>query len=139
MKTGLLSLLFLVLGLGGANASDLRIPEKDIDLMRTTDHIDVTGTNDLGGQEAFSIQDRKAIRQFIDLLTDDRYTAAPKSLRPKFKSLSIYQVRLSSNGASVLEFRVIADSVLDLPGDPMFYLESDQYSANLMAPLLRLR
>jgi hypothetical protein len=53
--------------------------------------------------------------------------------------LSVYDVRLSSKGAPVLELRVIADSVLDLPNAPSYYMESDQYTANIMAPLLRLR
>ena len=120
-------------------ANDIAIPEKDIALIKTTDDVQVSGTNDLGGAENFEIHNIKAIREFIALLTDDRYTAAPKSLKPKFKSLSSYQVRLSSNGAQVLELTIIADTVLDIPGDPNFYLESDSYSANLMAPLLRLR
>jgi hypothetical protein len=122
-----------------AQASDIRIPERDVDLIKGTDLVEVSGTNDLGGAENFSIHDRKAIAQFIDLLTSERFTAAPKSLKPRFKSLSSYQVRLSAQGAPVLELRVIADSILDIPGDPMFYVESDHYSENLMAPLLRLR
>ncbi len=139
MKNSLPALLSLLLVMDVAKATDVSIPQRDIDLARTADLVEVSGTNDLGGAEAFSIQDRKALRQFIDLLTDDRYTTAPKSLKPQFKSLSSYRVRLSSHGAPVLEFQVIADTVLDLPGDPLYYVESDSYAENLMAPLLRLR
>ena len=139
MKNSLLAFLSLLLAMHVAKGADVSIPQSDIDRIKTADLVEVSGTNDLGGAENFSIQDRKAIRQFIDLLTDNRYTTAPKSLKPQFKSLSSYQVRLSAQGAPVLEFRVIADTVLDLPGDPLFYVESDSYSENLLAPLLRLR
>jgi len=139
MSKPLLAFFSLLLVLGVAKGADSRIPQREIDLARTADLVEVSGTNDLGGAENFSIQDRKAILQFIDLLTDDRYTTAPKSLKPQFKSLSSYQVRLSAHGAPVLELRIIADTVLDFPGDPLFYVESDSYSENLMAPLLRLR
>jgi hypothetical protein len=121
------------------DAPDIAIPDRDVELIRTTDYVEVSGTNDLGGIENFTIHDSKAIRQFVELLTSDRYIAVAKNLKPNFKSLSAYQVRLSSKGAPVLELRVIADSVLDLPRDPSYYMEADQYSANLMAPLLRLR
>jgi hypothetical protein len=139
MKNSLLAFLSLLFAMGVAKGADVSIPQRDIDLAKTADLVEVSGTNDLGGAENFSIQDRKAVRQFIDLLTDDRYTTAPKSLKPQFKSLSSYQVRLSAHGVPVLELRVIADTVLDLPGDPLFYVESDSYSENLMGPLLRLR
>jgi hypothetical protein len=39
----------------------------------------------------------------------------------------------------VLQIQVIADSVLDIPNDASYYMESDRHSDNLMAPLLRLR
>ena len=139
MKNSLRAFLAFLLVLGVAKGADARIPQRDIDLVQTADLVEVSGTNDLGGAENFSIQDRKAIRQFIDLLTDDRYTTAPKSLKPQFKSLSSYDVRLSAHGAPVLELRIVADTVLDIPGDPLFYVEADSYSENLMAPLLRLR
>ena len=139
MKNSLPAFLAFLLVLGVAKGADARIPQRDIDLVQTADLVEVSGTNDLGGAENFSIQDRKAIRQFIDLLTDDRYTTAPKSLKPQFKSLSSYDVRLSAHGAPVLELRIVADTVLDIPGDPLFYVEADSYSENLMAPLLRLR
>jgi hypothetical protein len=126
MRICLLALVALFVAIGLAEASDV-------------DLVEVSGTNDLGGAENFSIHDRKAIRQFTDLLADDRYIAAPKSLKPKFKSASAYKIRLSSQGVPVLELTVIGDSILDIPGDPMFYVESDSYSENLMAPLLRLR
>ena len=135
----MLALVALFVAIDLAKASDIGIPQHDIDLVRTADLVEVSGTNDLGGAEDFSIHDRQAIRQFTDLLTDDRYTAAPKSLKPKFKSSSSYKIRFSSQGAPVLELTIIADSILDIPGDPMFYVESDSYSENLMAPLLRLR
>jgi hypothetical protein len=139
MRICLLALVALFVAIGLAEASDVSIPQRDIDLIRTVDLVEVSGTNDLGGAENFSIHDRKAIRQFTDLLADDRYIAAPKSLKPKFKSASAYKIRLSSQGVPVLELTVIGDSILDIPGDPMFYVESDSYSENLMAPLLRLR
>ncbi len=139
MRAVLPAVILLLAGPLLIEAKDITISEKDIALMKTADDVHVSGTNDLGGAENFEIHNIKAIREFIGLLTDDRYTAAPKSLKPKFKSLSTYTVRLSAKGSPVMELRVIADSVLDLPGDPMFYVESDSYSANLMAPLLRLR
>jgi hypothetical protein len=139
MKAGLLVVAIILLGTGLIKANDIAIPDKDIELIKTADDVQVSGTNDLGGAENFEIHNIKAIREFIALLTSDRYTAVPKSLKPKFKSMSAYKVRLSSNGTPVLELTVIADSILDLPGDPMFYMESESYSENLMAPLLRLR
>ncbi len=139
MKAVMLILAIFLTGAGLMQAKDMAIPAHDIELIKSTDYVQVAGTNDLGGPENFDIHDIKAIRAFIALLTDDRYTAAPKSLQPHFKSLSAYRVRLFSKGAPVLELKVIADSVLDLPGEPMFYLEDDSYSENLMAPLLRLR
>ena len=122
-----------------ASPSDVSIPDRYSELIKATDYVEVSGTNDLGGPENFAIRDLKTIGQFIQLLTDDRYTAVPKNLKPNFKSLSAYTVRLSAQGAPLLELRVIADSVLDLPNETSFYMESDQYSENLMAPLLRLR
>jgi hypothetical protein len=139
MRICLLALGALFVAIGLAKASDISIPQRDIDLIRTADLVEVSGTNDLGGAEDFSIHDRKAIRQFTGLLSDNRYTAAPKSLKPKFKSASAYKIRLSSQGVPVLELTIIGDSILDIPGDSMFYVESDSYSENLMAPLLRLR
>lgn len=130
-----ISILCPVLG----KASTIAIPDKDIALIQTSDYVQIVGTNDLGGAENFDIHNIKAIREFIGLLTSDRFTVAPKSLKPQFKSLSRYKVRLFCKGSPVIELSVIADSVLDLPDDPMFYVEGDSYSANLMAPLLRLR
>lgn len=118
---------------------DVSIPDRYIALIKTTDYVEVTGTNDRGGQEDFSIHNAKAISQFVQFLTSERYTAVPKSLKPDFKSKSAYQVRLSANGTLLLEFRVVADSVLDLPDETFFYMESDRYSDNIMAPLMRLR
>lgn len=118
---------------------DISIPDRYIQLIKTTDSVDVSGTNDLGGAEDFTIHDAKAIHQFVQFLTADRYNAVPKDLKPEFKSMSSYKVRLSANGATVLEFQMIADSILDIPGETSFYMESDRHSDNLMAPLLRLR
>ena len=122
-----------------ADTPDIAIPDREAALLKTTDYVEVTGTNDLGGKEDFTIHDYKAIRQFVELLTDTRYTAVPKSLKPDFKSASAYQVRLSHQGAVILQLHVIADSVLDLPAESSFYMQSDRHSDNLMAPLLRLR
>lgn len=121
------------------DAPDITIPERDVELIKTTDYVEVSGTNDLGGSENFTIHNAKAISQFVQLLTSDRYTAVPKNLKPQFKSMSSYQVRLSAKGVPVLELRIIADSVLDIPNDPSFYMQSDRHSDNLLAPLLRLR
>jgi len=121
------------------DSRDVSIPDRDVETIKATDYVEVSGTNDLGGPENFAIRDPKAIHQFIQLLTDDRYTAVPKNLKPNFKSASAYKVRLSAKGAPLLELQVIADSVLDLPDETSFYMESDRYSENLMAPLLRLR
>ena len=116
-----------------------RIPQGDIDLIKSTGSVEVTGTNSHGGAEAFTIHDAKAIKQFVELLTSERYIAVPKNLKPDFKSPSRYDVKLSSGGSMVLEFQVIADDVLDFPGDANFYMESERYSDILLAPLLRLR
>jgi hypothetical protein len=130
---GLLSLCAL------GQTPDVTIPARYLPLLKTTDFVEVTGTNDLGGAENFTIHNSKAIGQFVQFLTSDRYTAVPKSLKPEFKSLSAYQVRLSAKGQVVLQFRVIADTILDIPAESSFYMQSDRYSDNLMAPLLRLR
>jgi hypothetical protein len=122
-----------------ADTPDVAIPESTRSLIKSTDFVEVKGTNDRGGQEDFTIHNDKAIRQFIGFLTSKRFTTAPKDLKPQFKSLSAYKVRLSSKGVLLLEFQVIADSVLDLPEETVFYVESDRHSDNLMAPLLRLR
>jgi hypothetical protein len=118
---------------------DISIPASDIELIKTTDYVEVTGTNDKGGKEDFSIHNSKAISQFVQLLTSERFTAVPKSLKPDFKSLSSYDVRLSANGAPVLELQIIGDSVLDIPNDTSYYMQSDRHSDNLLAPLMRLR
>jgi hypothetical protein len=118
---------------------EISIPRSDIDLIRTTGSVDVTGTNSHGQPEAFTVHDAKAIKEFVHLLTDERYVAVPKNLKPDFKSPSRYDVKLSSGGNMVLEFQVIADDVLDFPGDDNYYMESERYSDILLAPLLRLR
>jgi hypothetical protein len=123
-----------------ADDSDVTLPQRDIDLIKTTRRVEVSGTNDRGGSENFTIHNAQAISQFVQLLTSARYTAAPKALKPEFKSMSIYQINLIGGGDQpVLQFRIIADSILDLPNENFFYMESDQYSENLLAPLLRLR
>ena len=139
MKFALLALLTCVGASAFAETPDIGIPEGYVKLIKTTDYIEVSGTNDLGGAENFTIHNAKAISQFVQFLTSDRYTAVPKNLKPDFKSLSLYKIRLSANGVPVMEFQVIADSVLDLPNETLFYMESDRHSDNLMAPLLRLR
>jgi len=139
MKFALLAcLVFLCLPVF-AGTPDVSIPDRYISLIKTTDLVEVTGTNDRGGAENFSIHNAKAISQFVQFLISDRFNAVPKSLKPEFKSLSSYKVTLSSNGAPVLELQIIADSVLDIPGETSYYMESDRHSDNLMAPLLRLR
>ncbi len=139
MRLLLIALLAGIYSSAFADSPDVAIPDRYVDLIRATDYVEVPGTNDLGGQETFAIRDPKAIGQFIQFLTDDRYTAVPKSLKPNFKSLSAYKVRLSAKGAPLLQLQVIADTVLDLPQEASFYMQSDRYSENLMAPLLRLR
>jgi hypothetical protein len=122
-----------------AGTPDVAIPDQYLAPIKTTDLVEVTGTNDLGGAEDFSIHNAKAISQFVAFLTSERYNAVPKSLNPDFKSHSLYKVRLSSHGTPVLELKIIADSILDLPNEPSYYMESDRHSDNLLAPLLRLR
>lgn len=139
MKFALLACLTLLYLPAFAGTPDVSIPDRYISLIKTTDLVEVSGTNDLGGAENFSIHDAKAISQFVKFLTSDRYNAVPKDLKPEFKSMSSYKVSLSSHGTPVLELQIIADSVLDIPGETSFYMESDRHSDNLMAPLLRLR
>jgi hypothetical protein len=122
-----------------ADPPEISIPQRDIDLIKSADFVEVTGTNTHGGTEAFTIHNAKAIKQFVELLTSQRYNAVPKNLKPDFKSPSRYDVKLSSNGTPVLELQVVADSVLDIPGDDNFYMESSRHSDVLLAPLLRLR
>ena len=139
MKTGFAVLSLLLVLAGPPPAGDVTIPQHDIDLIKAADSVHVVGTNDLGGNESFDIHDRKALGQFIGYLTDNRFTPVPKSLNPKFKSRSAYMVTFQSNGAPVLKVVIIGDSIVDLPGEPMYYMESEEYSDNLMASLLRLR
>jgi hypothetical protein len=140
MKFSLFVLLTAWCSSALANTPEISIPERDIALIKAADFVEITGTNDAGQPENFTIHDYKAIRQFVQLLTSDHYIAAPKSLKPQFKSLSSYQVRLSAKGVPLLELKVIAESVLDIPNDPSYYMQADEYSDdNLMAPLLRLR
>jgi len=118
---------------------EISIPQSDIDLIKTTGSVEVTGTNSHGGAEAFTVHDAKAIKQFVELLTSERYNAVPKNLKPDFKSPSRYDVKLSSGGNVILEFQIIADDVLDFDGDDNYYMESERHSDILLAPLLRLR
>jgi hypothetical protein len=122
-----------------ADTPDITIPDSDIALVKTTDYVEVTGTNQLGGKEDFSIHNAQAIKQFVQLLTGERYNAVPKNLNPDFKSKSRYDVRLFSKGAPILDLQIIADSVIDLPNETSFYMESDRHSDILLAPLFRLR
>jgi len=132
-------LAFFCSSIALGDTPDIAIPERYVELIKTTDYVEVTGTNEMGGPEDFTIHNAKAISQFVQLLTSERYTAVPKDLKPQFKSLSSYKVRLSANGAPTLELQIIAESVLDIPGETSFYMQSDRHSDNLMAPLLRLR
>ena len=122
-----------------AGQPEISIPQQDIAIIKTTDYVEVTGTNTHGGAEAFTIHNAKALKEFVALLTDERYIAVPKSLKPNFKSPSRYDVKLSSGGTQIFELQVVADTVLDIPNDKSFYMESDRYSDILLAPLLRLR
>jgi len=139
MKFALLACLTLLSTSAFAGTPDISIPDKYTSAIKSTDFVEVSGTNDLGGAENFTIHNAKAVSQFVQFLTSERFNAVPKDLKPEFKSLSSYHVTLSSNGAKVLEFQMIADSVLDIPGETSYYMESDRHSDNLMAPLLRLR
>lgn len=130
------ALLYLA---GSTEPPPISIPQRDIDLIKMADDVKVTGTNDLGGAEAFAVNDPKAIRQFVELLTSERYVPVPKSPSPDFKSLSRYDVQLFSKGTLVFQLQIVAISVLDIPGDNQFYMESSRYSEVLLAPLLRLR
>ena len=139
MKLVLLACVALFASTSYADTPDITIPDSAIALIKTTDYVEVTGTNQLGGKEDFTIHNAKAISQFVQLLTSERYNAAPKNLNPDFKSKSRYEVRLFSNGAPILDLQIIADSVIDLPNETSFYMESDRHSDILLAPLLRLR
>ncbi len=134
-------LVFLaILGLHAfGDAPDIKIPERYLEPIKTTDYVEISGTNDTGGAEQFTIHNAKAIGQFVQFLTSDRYIAVPKDLKPQFKSLSAYKIRWSAKGVLVLELQVIADSILDLPEETSFYMQSERHSDNLMAPLLKLR
>jgi hypothetical protein len=118
---------------------DGTIPESAIALIRTTDYVEVKGTNELGGAEDFSIHNAKAIGDFVKLVTAEHFVPAPKNLKPDFKSKSLYRVRLFSRNAPVLELQIIADTVIDLPNSDSYYMESSRHSDVLLAPLLRLR
>jgi hypothetical protein len=139
MKFALLALFVVLCSSVRADTPDVSIPDAWIQRIKATDEVEVSGTNDLGGAENFTIHDAKAIAQFVGFLTSDRYTAVPKDLKPQFKSLSRYDVRLSAQGQPLLELRIIGDSILDIPQESSFYMESDRHSDNLLAPLLRLR
>jgi hypothetical protein len=139
MKLALLAVAVFCSLSAFAETPEISIPESDIALIKTADLVEVTGTNDRGGQEDFSIHNSKAIGQFVQLLTSARYIAVPKNLDPHFKSLSRYHVRMSSKGKVVFELQVVADTVLDIPNDASFYMQSERHSDVLLAPLLKLR
>jgi len=139
MKLALLACVVLFVSATSTDSPDITIPDSAIALIKRTDYVEVTGTNQLSGKEDFSIHNAKAIGQFVQLLTAEHYNAVPKNLNPDFKSKSRYHVRLFSNGAPILELQIIADSVIDLPNEPAFYMETDRHSDILLAPLLRLR
>ena len=136
---GIVAVCGVVAGVARGDEAIIAIPDGEAALIRSTDAVEVSGTNDLGGAEDFTVHDAKAIKAFVGFVTSDRFVAVPKSLKPDFKSLSAYDVKLSSNGAVVLELRVVGDSVLDFPQESSFYMEADRYPDNLMAPLLRIR
>jgi hypothetical protein len=131
--------LLLTVTSAQAEPAPIRLPDADVALIKTADAVEVDGTNADGVVETFTVHNAKALKEFVALLTDDRYIAVPKSLKPDFKSKSRYRVRLLSHGALVLELQVIAMAVLDLPNDPSYYMEAERYSDLLMAPLRRLR
>jgi hypothetical protein len=139
MKFALLVFVAAIGSKAWAGTLDVTIPAPWVERIKTTDYVEVSGTNDRGGAENFTIHDEKAVAQFVGFLTSERYTAVPKDLKPQFKSQSIYHVRLSAQGQPLLDFRIIGDSILDIPNEPDFYVESDRHSDNLLAPLLRLR
>jgi hypothetical protein len=139
MKFAVLACVALFSLIAHADTPDITIPDSAIALIKTTDYVEVTGTNQLGGPEDFTIHNAKAISQFVQLLIAQRYNAVPKSLNPDFKSKSRYKVRLFSNGAPILDLQIIADSIIDLPNESSYYMESDRHSDILLAPLLRLR
>ena len=139
MKSVFLAVALLIPLFARADAPEISIPEADIALIKTADDVEVTGTNVGGGQEDFSVHNWKAIKQFVDLLTSARYFTAPKSLDPHFKSKARYHVRMSSKGQVVFELQIVADTVLDIPNDPLFYIQGDRHSDVLLGPLLKLR
>ncbi|HEX4141644.1 MAG TPA: hypothetical protein VHY09_14950, partial [Candidatus Methylacidiphilales bacterium] len=86
MKFALLAFALFSSVAAHAATPEISIPQQDIALIKSTDSVEVTGTNSRGGAEAFTIHNAKAIKQFIDLLISERYVAVPKSLKPDFKS-----------------------------------------------------
>jgi hypothetical protein len=62
-----------------ADEPDISIPTREIALIKTTDYVEVSGTNDLGGAEDFTIHNTKAIRDFVELLTSERFNAVPQA------------------------------------------------------------
>jgi hypothetical protein len=139
MKLALLAFAALLSISAQAEPPEISIPDKDIALMKSADLVEVSGTNERGVQQDFAVHNWKAIKQFVELLASPRYIAVPKNLDPHFKSLSRYKVRMSSNGTVVLELQIIADSVLDIPDDSSFYMQSARHTDILMGPLLKLR
>jgi len=139
MKLALLVFAALFSLCAQAEPPEISIPEKDITQIKSADLVEVSGTNERGVQQDFSIHNWKAIKQFVELLSSPRYVAVPKNLDPHFKSLSRYKVRMSSNGTVVFELQIIADSVLDIPDDASFYMQSARHTDVLMGPLLKLR
>ncbi len=122
-----------------AGSTEIRIPGKDIAPIKSADTAEVSGTNAQGIEEDFSVRNAKALSQFVGLITDDRYVAAPKSLNPDFKSRSHYHIRLTSRDSLVFEFDVIGESILDIPGEDSYYMQAERHSDLLMAALRRLR
>src|SRR5271155_1438521 len=99
MKRIVLALTALICFSVAGKASDISIPDGYVTLIKPTDFVEVSGTDDEGRPENFTIHNAKAISQFLELLTTDRFVAVPKNLKPNFKSRSSYDVRLSAHGA----------------------------------------
>ena len=114
---------------------DAKIPDKYISVMKQTDYIEVTGLDLLGHEDDFTIHSWKPIKQFVDILSSEIYVPAAKSIDPQFKSKSRYHIKLFAKGQPIMTFDVVGFSVLDIPGDDQYYMESDRHSLVLVSPL----
>lgn len=139
MKFALIVLAVLLPLAVHAEPPQIAIPEKDIALIKSADLVEVSGTNERGTQQDFTIKNWKALKQFADLLTSPRYVAVPKDMKPEWHTKSYYKVRFSSHGTETLEIQIIADSIINLPDDTSYYVQGAGHTDILMAPLLKLR